>query len=525
MTLPLRILHLEDDPFDAKLIKSVLDEGGSDIYICHVTTRNDFVAGLESGGFDIILSDYSLPDFDGMSALSIAKESFPDIPFVFVSGNMGEELAIESFKKGATDYVLKNNLAKLAPSVLRALRESIERSERKQAEEALKKSEQKYRRLYENLRDGSAAIDMSGRIVEFNLAFQEMLGYSREEIYGISYHDITPERWHAVEDRILREQVMERGFSDPYQKEYIRKDGTVFPVELTAYLVRDEKDDPTGMWAIVRDISSIRLADELQRKFADEINDLYNNAPCGYHSLDKDGVYVRINDTELSWLGYTRDEVIGKMRFPDIITPGSLEVFKVKFPVLKKRGWVRDLEFEMVCKDGSILPVLLSATAIKDADGSFIMSRSTIFDIARRKELENHKASTTELLELFSQKGSAKEYFEEVVKKISIWSGCQCVGIRVLNAEGIIPYGSYTGFSREFWEAENALSVQRDRCACIRTVTGDFEVQDMPNVTSNGSFHCNNLIDFVAGLSGDEKKRSSPVRSTFSRFRRPERSA
>ncbi len=507
MTSPLRVLHLEDDPLDAELIRSALDEEGVDFDICRIMTRDDFVVALESNGFDIILSDYSLPNFDGLSALAIAKERFPDIPFIFVSGRMGEEFAIETLKNGATDYVLKANVARLAPSVRRALREAIERSELKQAEAALRRSGQKYRRLYENLCDGSAAIDMSGRIVEFNRAFQEMLGYSQEEIYRLSYHDITPERWHAAEDMILKEQVMERGFSDSYQKEYITKNGTVFPVELTAYLVRDEEGTPTGMWAIVRDITERKQAEESLRKFANEINDLYNNAPCGYYSLDKDGVFVRINDTALSWLGYTKDEVVGKMRFAEIITPRSLELFEVMFRVFKMQGWIRDLEYEMVRKDGSILPVLLSATAIIDAEGNFIMSRSTMFDITRRKELEKHTASTNELLRLFSQKASAQEYFDGVVKKISLWSGCECVGIRVLNGEGTIPYVCYTGFTREFWESENLLSIHRDQCICIRTVTGNFEVQDMPYVTSSGSFHCNNMMDFVAGLSVGQRKR------------------
>lgn len=120
----------------------------------------------------------------------------------------------------------------------------------------------------------------------------------------------------------------------------------------------------------------------------DEIRDLYNNAPCGYHSLDKDGIFVRINDTELSWLGYSRGEIIGKKNFSDIVTPASLKVFQENYPGFKERGWVKDLEFEMISRGGAVMTVLLSSTAIRDSDGAFIMSRSTIYDITEWKETE-----------------------------------------------------------------------------------------------------------------------------------------
>jgi PAS domain S-box-containing protein len=129
-------------------------------------------------------------------------------------------------------------------------------------------------------------------------------------------------------------------------------------------------------------------AEDARRRVAEEISDLYNNAPCGYHSLDKDGVFVRINDTELAWLGYTREEIIGKKKVSDLFTTASLEVFQRNYPGFKERGWVRDLEFEMVRKDGTIMPVLLNATAIKDSSGGFLTSRSTIFDVTERKQTE-----------------------------------------------------------------------------------------------------------------------------------------
>jgi CheY-like chemotaxis protein len=118
----LRILHLEDDPKDAELIQAMLETEG---IICHVTrveTQVDFLVLLEQGGFDLILADHTLPSFDGLSALKITQEKCPDIPFIFVSGTLGEEVAIEALKIGATDYVLKERLSRIAPSVHRALR-------------------------------------------------------------------------------------------------------------------------------------------------------------------------------------------------------------------------------------------------------------------------------------------------------------------------------------------------------------------------------------------------------------------
>jgi PAS domain S-box-containing protein len=138
----------------------------------------------------------------------------------------------------------------------------------------------------------------------------------------------------------------------------------------------------------VHDITERKLAEEELQRSADEIRDLYNNAPCGYHSLDKDGVVVRMNDTELSWLGYSRDEVVGKMKYRQLLTPQSFRIFEQSYPRFMSAGVIRDLEFRMVRKDGTTLPVLISATAIHDARGNYVMSRSTVYDNTARKRVE-----------------------------------------------------------------------------------------------------------------------------------------
>ncbi len=141
MKTPLRILLLEDDAQDVELIQELLE---ADHFVCevaHVQTRAEFLAGLEDSGIELILADYTLPSFDGLSALKLALSARPDLPFIFVSGTLGEEAAIDALKTEATDYVLKTRLSRLVPSVQRALREARERAERKKAEDALRRSE------------------------------------------------------------------------------------------------------------------------------------------------------------------------------------------------------------------------------------------------------------------------------------------------------------------------------------------------------------------------------------------------
>ncbi|MCA2001640.1 MAG: diguanylate cyclase, partial [Chloroflexi bacterium] len=135
-------------------------------------------------------------------------------------------------------------------------------SARKQMEEALKASERKYRLLYESMMDGFVRVDMEGHILEYNRAYKELLGYSDEELKALTYMDITPERWREFEADIVKTQILPRGYSDVYEKEYRRKDGAVFPVELRTVLLRDETGRPSGMWAIVRDVTARKQAKE-----------------------------------------------------------------------------------------------------------------------------------------------------------------------------------------------------------------------------------------------------------------------
>src|ERR1700726_2233353 len=141
MRPPLRILSIEDDPKDTELIRDLLETEGIACEVTRVDTEAALLASIEQGGIDLILADYTLPSFDGISALKFAMKACLDVPFIFVSGTLGEEVAIEALKIGATDYVLKTRLSRLVPSGQRAAREARERAEHKMAAAAGQREE------------------------------------------------------------------------------------------------------------------------------------------------------------------------------------------------------------------------------------------------------------------------------------------------------------------------------------------------------------------------------------------------
>ena len=183
MTQPLRILHLEDDPHDSELVQSVLIEQGIQCELVRVDSPQSFEAALAQD-FSLILADYALPAFDGMSALALAQKKCPDLPFILLSGTAGEELAAESVKSGATDYVLKDRPARLVPSIQRALREVEERKERRRAEESLRLSQEQLKTVIQHMPVLMAAFDREGNIIVWNRECERVTGYQASAIVG-----------------------------------------------------------------------------------------------------------------------------------------------------------------------------------------------------------------------------------------------------------------------------------------------------------------------------------------------------
>jgi len=160
----LRILDLEDEPNDAELIKYELEAEGLSCEVSRVFSEEDFASALDKGGFDLILADFCLPGFSGSSALAIARARRPEIPFIFVSGTMGEDVAVESLKNGATDYVLKQKLSRLVPAVRRALTEAEQRRAREKYEDKIREQAA----LLDRAQDAIVVCNLANRIQYWN---------------------------------------------------------------------------------------------------------------------------------------------------------------------------------------------------------------------------------------------------------------------------------------------------------------------------------------------------------------------
>ena len=185
MKTSIRVLNLEDCAEDAELNQAMISARWPQCDYIRVDSRADFLAALQQKNFDVILSDYTMPGFDGQSALALAHEKCPEIPFMFVSGTIGEDAAIEALKSGATDYVLKHRLMRLIPALDRALREAADHAERDRAEKAMRESEHKYREVFESLGEAAFLADeKTGKIIDTNRCAERMLRCERSQILG-----------------------------------------------------------------------------------------------------------------------------------------------------------------------------------------------------------------------------------------------------------------------------------------------------------------------------------------------------
>ncbi|MBW4615947.1 MAG: response regulator [Desmonostoc vinosum HA7617-LM4] len=252
----LRFLLLEDSVVDALLIQTTLMQEGIDCELLRVESDADFLAALQTETFDLILSDYILPAFDGISALEIAQNHCPDTPFIFVSAVLGEELAIEALKNGAIDYVLKQRLGRLAPSIQRALREAQERRDRKLAEAALERSEARFRSMAEKIQDVFWITDFNiPQILYVSPAYEQIWGRSRNELY--QNYTTWLETIHPEDREKVKATALTCQHEDYVENEYriVRPDGSIRWIRDRGFAIRNAAGEIYQVVGVAQDIT------------------------------------------------------------------------------------------------------------------------------------------------------------------------------------------------------------------------------------------------------------------------------
>jgi PAS domain S-box-containing protein len=306
-----KILIVDDHVDNRYLAEALLTGNGHQVQA--VANGVEALAQLQSREFDLIISDILMPVMDGFELCRKVKmdKKLCQIPFIVYTatytGPQDEALAL---KIGADRFLQKpcepdlfmavieevmaapksgDSLPKVDPlqeeevfklyneRLVRKLEQKMVQLENetkalRETEEALRASEKKYRRLYESMTDGFAYVDMQGNIRESNEAFQQMLGYRGEELARLTYNELTPENWHAYEQEIVQNQILKKGFSEVYEKEYRKKDGSTFPVELRTFLICNDVGEKEGMWAIIRDLTARREAEKFQQGLEDQLH-------------------------------------------------------------------------------------------------------------------------------------------------------------------------------------------------------------------------------------------------------------
>jgi PAS domain S-box-containing protein len=386
MTPRSQLLYLEDDLADVELLQGALQADGLACDITRVDTECGFLAALQQDGFDLILADYTLPSFDGLSALRMARRQKPDLPFIFVSGTMGEETAIEALKTGATDYVLKTRLSRLAPAVRRALREARERLELLSAERELREREAEIQRLVDASIVGIFIWDPEGKILEANDAFLRMMGYSREELLSgeVCCTDLTPPKLLEHDERLWVPKPEVTGSLQPFEQEYLRKDGSRVPVLIGA--ASFDASVNRGV-AFVLDLTERKRAEEAARRSERELRDVIETIPAMAWSALADGSNAFVNSRWTEFTGLPGEQTAGP-GWHAAIHPDDVRRHIDRWRICVATGEPLEIEVRMRRADGQYCWHLCRGVPLRDERGSIVKWYGILTNIEDGKRAE-----------------------------------------------------------------------------------------------------------------------------------------
>jgi PAS domain S-box-containing protein len=376
----MQLLHLEDSTTDAELIALLIRREWPACEIRHVATQPEYQAALEQGGFDLILSDYSLPGFDGLSALAMARAHFPETPFLFLSGTIGEERAVEALKRGATDYIIKDRPTRLVPAIRQAFALVIEADRRRRTEAALRENEERFRQITENVVELIALLDLNACRIYANPSYRDLLGEAAAVPGLDAFAEVHPEdRGRA---RAAFAQVVRTGATQRCEYRLLMPDGGVRELESHASVLRDSAARIVNVLLVSRDVTARRETEARLREQAS----LLDRARDAIVATDLDHRIFYWNSSAERLYGWKAGEVFGQRL--DMLELGfdPARFAAARAQMLSSGEWRGD--FRLRTRTGETVLVESTWSLVVESDGR---PRSILYidtDVTERKKLE-----------------------------------------------------------------------------------------------------------------------------------------
>src|ERR1035437_1303608 len=382
----LNVLCLEDVLKDAELLNEMLVDAGYLVSMDIAAGEKEYLSFLKGRNYDIILADYTLPGFGASAALKLALELQPAVPFICVSGTIGDDKAVEFLKQGATDYVLKNSLGRLAFAIRRALEDVEKQKELKKVEQTMRESEAKYQAIFESTGTATFIIEEDNTILMANNECYSIMGYTPTKLIGQKWSQYFAPESESLQEMLKNHQLTRQNpdlAPKKYEVKLVSKKGEIRDVIVDVGMIPGTKQSIVS----ISDVTERKRAGEALVENEKRYRELFDNAPVGYHELDINGLIIRINRTELDMLGYTEKEMIGQFIWKFV---GDEDISQQRVLGKLKGILLPAIGAERVYrrKDLTTFPASVEEIILRDAKDNIIGIRTTIQDITERKRAE-----------------------------------------------------------------------------------------------------------------------------------------
>jgi PAS domain S-box-containing protein len=410
MKKPLRILHLEDDKDYSELVRTLLEQANVEAEVIPAVARAEFEKALAAETFDLILADYALPSYNGIQALNFAREHYPEIPFLLLSGTIGEQVAIESLKAGATDFVLKLWPDRLVPAVTRAVQEAEERAERRRVETELFRREAYFRALTENALDVVTILNREGVFLYNSPSVTRVLGYDPKQLVGqnafaMLHPEDLPDVLQQIEDA---EENPDRLVNMEIRVQHL--DGSF---RYLGAVGQNRLDDPEIAGVVInsRDITDQKLTQESLRQSEEQYRLIFDGNPTPMWVFDQETLaFLEVNDAAVQHYGHSREEFL-HMSLKEILPLEDVPALVDFLQELQATGKPPRLGLAGVWrhrkKDGSLLDVEIKWSPVSFRNRPAYLTMAN--DVTERRRIEHRDASLTKLGQSLSSATSPAE--------------------------------------------------------------------------------------------------------------------